>query len=1587
MFVRRLFSLAILLAIGSSVAVFGQSRLIYVNKSTGKDTSIAGTQALPFAKIQTGIDSARNGDTVFVARGNYIENVDLKGKSIALISNYFYSNDTTDIVNTKIDGNLNGSVGLLISGASYVNGFNVTNSYPGGITVSTGGASLFNIIAEYNQGTGISISAPQGSIANLSNIITRYNQGTGFLEFLAVVKVLNLQSYYNDADGIHLQRGVDTISNALIYGNKNRGIWVWNSNSYISHATVFGNTQTSFWSHAGGFLRIYNSILCSNTTTGVITDARALIYNSVVENGAAGINRNIETFLTYDSSNNSRDPKFIDTASRNFRLSNFSSALGNGIRESFHPLFDIAGNIRPNPAGSAPDAGAYENIFKHQPPINISAEGGNQSVRLRWTQIPGNRISKFKVFRSTSPIPDNATAGVVTDTISVGRLEYIDATGLTNLTRYYYRMKTVDSSGVESGMSNEVSVVPNTLSSKVTSVRVSSSSRLVGVRWAAISGFKYNVYRGTERGLLNLVAKEISDSVFLDSSVLKNQRYFYNVRSVDSVGVPGVPSDTLEIRASGYFYVSPEGSDLDGGSNSSPFKTINRALRLAQSTDTIILKAGIHRERLNIKHTQRPLTIGSEYILIGDTSLIRRTILEGSTIMASTLIYDSTVVYGNVNNEYNQLIGFTISGSRGAIIDGANRWNVRRMNFVGNLANNYLFHNVPRLNIDSSLFEANGSEINDLGLVFMRDSGTLRNTIFKNNLLEGHLFLSDGGFDGDSVVVSGNLFLQNRHRYNWSHRVMIHPVNTFRFIFRDNIVSKNEFASPIYVYTADRTDCKWAIYNNTVVNNNTRNGVYGSVMISSRAQSEINIYNNIIQGNLSNDNQLQVNINPEGGSLNGARLNILNNIIGSDSVTARINNLNQINVIRNTSNTFNPVSFVDSARGDYRLQNWSWGIGMGYAGNDLPKSIRDFAGGARPNPVGSAPDLGAHENLLSIPTAFIDNIQRSGDSIFIPWSFFERSLVDSLILFRSIDTNVESASSLRRAFKLASNQLMFRDTLTSGSVYYYGIRIRMTNGSYTTLSNIKPSNTLSKKTSFLPQLVNPKFVWGDIDADGDLDLAVMGETPGIFFQLYRNNAGTFVEVFNRTQVPQLFKGTMKFADIDNDGDIDLVASGQRTTAINNLGTFLFKNDGAGNFTFNEIIDIVSTREGDMAFGDHDNDGDLDMALSGIDVNGLSRLTVYNNNGKGTFSIERRLFPSQGGPSDPLYSDLQWVDYDNDGDQDLVFSGRASGASAGIVTNTLFNSNQTNNFSGSNIRYYSEWALRNAAVETADLNADGWVDIIVSGSIENGSILNRQTRIIYGSPNGFQTAALLPLDNIAGQVRVADFDNDGDLDILVSGLDQQASPKTVFYLNTGTGSGFEKKSYEIIPNLDRSAFSWADYDNDGDLDLVISGQKPASQGGQVISEIYTFEPEKKNLSPSKPAKPSIQNFGDGRIIVSWSSGKDDLTPASSLNYLLKIGTVSLTGIPAQSYTVVESNKNGGTLLNPETGLIYGTNYFTQLNPGRYYFLLQVVDHNKLTSQPSDTLFLTLAYPWKFVIRVVLLTLQLHLMLNFLLNGVT
>lgn len=662
---------------------------------------------------------------------------------------------------------------------------------------------------------------------------------------------------------------------------------------------------------------------------------------------------------------------------------------------------------------------------------------------------------------------------------------------------------------------------------------------------------------------------------------------------------------------------------------------------------------------------------------------------------------------------------------------------------------------------------------------------------------------------------------------------------------------------------------------------------------------------------------------------------------------------------------------------DYRLDDLSPGIGRGVSqynhfGKLFLAPQTDFDGNQRPSPLGSKPDIGAFENENSSPLPEIKLIQKINDTIYLDWDYAYRSSVTGVYIYRDTTNVIDTLNAIKKFRVFTGQNLQLVDTLlnTIDATVFYRIKLLLNDGTQTSFSLIKEANGVVKQKSFLPPMVNARYAWGDIDTDGDLDLAVMGETPGVFLQIYKNTKGVFTDLLDRSVFPQLFKGILKFADVDNDKDIDLIVTGQKTIAVNNLGTFLFRNDGNGNFASEVLVDVISTREGDMSFADHDNDGDLDMAICGIDEAGNYRLLIYNNDGKGAFSLEKRLFSVFPTSSFNIASNIKWVDFDNDGDQDLFYVGSQSLHASGVVINTLYTGNQTNAYFGSNIRYYEQLRASNASLDIADMNNDGWVDIVLSGTFSNNFGFNndiggKSSLIVFGNAGGFDLFSSYKIDNIEGKLKVADIDNDGDLDVVISGVDRQANPKTNFYYNDGSGRKFDKRNFQVIPNLDLSSFSIADYDNDNDVDLVLSGQKSTAQGGQVVSEVYSFEPDIRKSIPLKPSMPTIQNFGDGRIIVSLDSSNQNSAIVSKKNHLLQIGRIDNSGTRLKSTTVVESNNKGGILLNPETWLIYGDKYFTQLDPGNYYFISQVVDNNKLSSPISDTLFFTLSYPWKLL----------------------
>lgn len=140
--------------------------------------------------------------------------------------------------------------------------------------------------------------------------------------------------------------------------------------------------------------------------------------------------------------------------------------------------------------------------------------------------------------------------------------------------------------------------------------------------------------------------------------------------------------------------------------------------------------------------------------------------------------------------------------------------------------------------------------------------------------------------------------------------------------------------------------------------------------------------------------------------------------------------------------------------------------------------------------------------------------------------------------------------------------------------------------------------------------------WGDIDNDGDLDLFLA--TDGSKNQLFRND-GSFV--FSRILTTDISKNTSKsfssaFADIDNDGDLDLFVTNAFQNGVR-LRNNLYLNDGAGHFT--EVADDVSTMDEGWsygcAFGDYDNDGFQDLAVATTRFGSTDEVDyLYHNEG-------------------------------------------------------------------------------------------------------------------------------------------------------------------------------------------------------------------------------------------------------------------------------------------------------------------------------------------------------------------------------------
>jgi hypothetical protein len=563
-----------------------------------------------------------------------------------------------------------------------------------------------------------------------------------------------------------------------------------------------------------------------------------------------------------------------------------------------------------------------------------------------------------------------------------------------------------------------------------------------------------------------------------------------------------------------------------------------------------------------------------------------------------------------------------------------------------------------------------------------------------------------------------------------------------------------------------------------------------------------------------------------------------------------------------------------------------------------------------------------------------------------------------------------------------TDSVTFKDNaLSSTKPYYVAIQTVNPDGyvSSETQLSFTPKDVLSKSLkNILPGLSNSRLTWGDYNNDGLMDLAVMGakEDGSSFTAIYQNKAGVLTDL-GLTNL-QMLNGDLKWADINNDGWLDLLAVGQFSASKNRVQLFINRKSF---FEITEPKSIPALKNSTIAFGDHDANGTNDLVMIGADSLQNPRSYLLNNDGQGNFTIDNYFFANQIIPA-ICDGDIRFIDFDLDGDLDLIYAGsnKLDKATAigtgGIKFNTLLDPKNTINYINSFTTSYVEGLnLANAKFDLGDVDNDGDMDIALIGTNQNGGSnsvaiptlkmiknLAKERRSSNNYYYNYVFTEQTTIDSVdKGSVKFADYNNDGLLDLAYTGTNLLGSPTTKILLNMGGFNNFDTVRNVAFPQYSSSTIAWADFDNTGTVDLIVAGE---NKGVSALSVFINEQGDNKNLAPATPPSAlNVTDFGLGRIMLSWTAPVDDRSTKNSLYYQIRVGT---TAGGSDVMTVPVSKVNGKyKLLTSNTTLISGNSYYLELMPGKYYWSVMAIDNNFESSDFSPEASFSIAYPWKFV----------------------
>ena len=404
-------------------------------------------------------------------------------------------------------------------------------------------------------------------------------------------------------------------------------------------------------------------------------------------------------------------------------------------------------------------------------------------------------------------------------------------------------------------------------------------------------------------------------------------------------------------------------------------------------------------------------------------------------------------------------------------------------------------------------------------------------------------------------------------------------------------------------------------------------------------------------------------------------------------------------------------------------------------------------------------------------------------------------------------------------------------------------------------------NNARSPERYLPETVGPGCALFDYDGDGWMDIYLVNSGPSDFFTpktplrnaLYRNNRdGTFTDVTEKAGVAGgTFGMGAAAADYDGDGFTDLYVTAYGRSV-------LYRNNGDG--TFADVTDKAGVASPGWStcatWFDYDADGRLDLFVSsfvqytkemscgnnrlGVKYYCIPRVfkptpsRLYRNRGDGTFadvSRESGIFNSPGKSFGAVATDVN-----NDGLIDLFVANDT-------MPNFLFVNRGAGKFEEvglvSGVAYSDGGAPRSGmGVDAADYDGDGWQDLFVANiDQELFSLYHNQKDLTFVDDPGEIAPATRLLSGWG--LKFFDYDNDGDPDLflanghpddMVETLTSRVKYKEPLLMFENVGGKFRDVSARSGAAFARDyparGMSAGDYDNDGDIDLLVSNNGEA-----------------------------------------------------------------------------------------------------------------------------------------------------------------